>query len=744
METKCIRCSRPRIENLKICTECQKRAFERATKNKHQCNWITETDEQCSIRTDKSLNYCKRHNKYEEIVKVEDVLKLKKCSCCRDRKLDDDFKRNNDIFNTCNDCEIIRQKNVAKKQLTRIKCSVDNCRNNIINNNQYCLLHINFIVKDDTMCSNRSCYELIEDVYKQCAKCRADERSKSNTINNRLNYYKKNCNQENKLWNLMDEDAKKLFLEKCHYCGKNASILNLNGIDRKMPKEPYNLENCVSCCEICNFMKKSLEYNIFIKIINHLAMKNNFNDNLEDTYHELFNFPEEINYNKYYNGARTRKILFTITDTQFNNIINNDCYYCKSIPEKFSGIDRLDNNEGYNIDNCIPCCSTCNILKHTLSYNDFIKQIERIYNNLNNITSNNSILDDIEQKLIELYTEGNSSINPYQEKFNYEDEYYLKMLFDGKINDVSKIKLKLEFVENYHQRDIWNFYRARLSSFRKNVENTKNNIGRRIFILVKDDTSNKYLGILGISSDYASITGRDNYIGWTNEMKFEEKLLNKLFNITMCVPSTVFGYNFCGGKLLTKLCFSKEVIQYYYDKYQDIPLAITTMSIYGKGVQYENLKEIKFIGYSAGKGLKSFSPEVLDLSKQYLILKGFDINDMSNKTQLTAKIISKTISLLGLNRDEYMYHRINRGVYFGELFTDSLKMLKKEVDINIKESNINNLKSINDLYNEWLNKYANKRYYNLLSQTKLIKINKFLWSKQYKIFERNKKYVSHI
>jgi hypothetical protein len=39
-----------------------------------------------------------------------------------------------------------------------------------------------------------------------------------------------------------------------------------------------------------------------------------------------------------------------------------------------------------------------------------------------------------------------------------------------------------------------------------------------------------------------------------------------------------------------------------------------------------------------------------------------------------------------------------------------------------------------------LNKYANKRYYNLLSQSKLIKINKFLWSKQYKIFERNKKY----
>jgi hypothetical protein len=100
MDTKCRRCFRPRIENLTICAECQRRALERATKNKKQCNWITEIDEQCSIRTDKSLNYCKRHNKFEGIVKPEDVLKLKKCSCCKDRKLDDDFKRNNDIFYT--------------------------------------------------------------------------------------------------------------------------------------------------------------------------------------------------------------------------------------------------------------------------------------------------------------------------------------------------------------------------------------------------------------------------------------------------------------------------------------------------------------------------------------------------------------------------------------------------------------------------------------------------------------------
>jgi hypothetical protein len=314
------------------------------------------------------------------------------------------------------------------------------------------------------------------------------------------------------------------------------------------------------------------------------------------------------------------------------------------------------------------------------------------------------------------------------------------MLFDGKLDDVKKIKIKLEFVENSEQRDIWNFYRARLSSFRKNVENKKNGMGKRIFILIKDEPSNKYLGILGLSSDYASVSGRDNYIGWSKDMKFEDKLLNKLFNIMMCVPSTVFGYNFCGGKLLAKLCYSKEVIQYYYNKYQDIPLGISTMSIYGKSIQYDRIPELKFVGYSSGEGLKSFSNETLELSRQYLALNGVDVNKLVNQTQPTAKIIGKTLSMLGLCKDEYMYHHVKRGVYFGELFKDSLKILRKEVDNNISETNINTLRSIDTIYNEWYNKYAMKRYTHLLTESRLIKINKLMWSKQYKKFERNNKY----
>jgi hypothetical protein len=87
-----------------------------------------------------------------------------------------------------------------------------------------------------------------------------------------------------------------------------------------------------------------------------------------------------------------------------------------------------------------------------------------------------------------------------------------------------------------------------------------------------------------------------------------------------------------------------------------------------------------------------------------------------------------------------MYHHVKRGVYFGQLFKDSLKILRKEINNNINENNINTLRSVDTIFNEWYNKYAMKRYTHLLTESRLIKINKLMWSKQYKRFERNNKY----
>lgn len=86
------------------------------------------------------------------------------------------------------------------------------------------------------------------------------------------------------------------------------------------------------------------------------------------------------------NSAKIRKMKFTLTREDIANLIFLNCHYCGVEPEQtyrtlvktFNGIDRKNNNEGYTIDNCLPCCMTCNYGKRDMPYNNFIKYLDRI------------------------------------------------------------------------------------------------------------------------------------------------------------------------------------------------------------------------------------------------------------------------------------------------------------------------------------------------------------------------------
>ena len=48
--------------------------------------------------------------------------------------------------------------------------------------------------------------------------------------------------------------------------------------------------------------------------------------------------------------------------------------------ELVNGIDRLDSSKGYTINNCVPCCSKCNLMKSNFKKEDFLQHISKIYN----------------------------------------------------------------------------------------------------------------------------------------------------------------------------------------------------------------------------------------------------------------------------------------------------------------------------------------------------------------------------
>ncbi len=86
----------------------------------------------------------------------------------------------------------------------------------------------------------------------------------------------------------------------------------------------------------------------------------------------------------YKSRAKRKNILFNLSIDEFTVIVNKSCYYCGEFSKNknFCGIDRLDSNGCYTIDNCVSCCRECNIMKNTLSKKEFFDKIKRIFKNI--------------------------------------------------------------------------------------------------------------------------------------------------------------------------------------------------------------------------------------------------------------------------------------------------------------------------------------------------------------------------
>jgi hypothetical protein len=92
------------------------------------------------------------------------------------------------------------------------------------------------------------------------------------------------------------------------------------------------------------------------------------------------NNPEKMFFNSYKNCAKKRNYSFSITWEQFIHLTQQPCHYCGIIDSRgCNGIDRKDNSIGYEIWNCVPCCTQCNSAKLDYTYTEFMQWIERVY-----------------------------------------------------------------------------------------------------------------------------------------------------------------------------------------------------------------------------------------------------------------------------------------------------------------------------------------------------------------------------
>lgn len=96
-------------------------------------------------------------------------------------------------------------------------------------------------------------------------------------------------------------------------------------------------------------------------------------------------------YSRYKRDAKNDNREFLLSKEEFRKIVTSDCYICGAKPAHiyygkrlngtfiYNGVDRVNNSIGYNINNCQPCCGSCNFRKSDLDLNELFQWVKRVY-----------------------------------------------------------------------------------------------------------------------------------------------------------------------------------------------------------------------------------------------------------------------------------------------------------------------------------------------------------------------------
>ena len=202
--------------------------------------------------------------------------------------------------------------------------------------------------------------------------------NKINSVELQYGVYSRSARDKNLDFKLSLTDFTILTEQSCYYCGIMQER-GFNGIDRMNSEVGYVADNCVSCCQMCNYMKGSLSVDAFLGRVEHILTHNGrINGRL---FPEMFPDYTSASYTEYKNRASKKNLDFALSQDEYLSLITQDCYLCgkNSNSQHLNGIDRIDNNKGYMMDNVKPCCANCNYMKKNYILEDLFNKFIDIY-----------------------------------------------------------------------------------------------------------------------------------------------------------------------------------------------------------------------------------------------------------------------------------------------------------------------------------------------------------------------------
>jgi hypothetical protein len=356
------------LEDGKTCSMCKSR-----DKSVYKTQIVKCKHESCKFQKSQENDYCGKHQLY---VFIEETKSAGKKTCynvnrgCR-TQLESDYS-----YSKCQDCLAKdREKDNSRRALTKQTITESGTKQCSTCCNIFDLSH----------------FEGEKTITKTCISCRTQNKRQDqqrdkphrNLLakqNSKQVYrvYQKEALRRGLDFQISREFVDSFILQPCHYCGHVDEEKKFNGIDRIDSNVGYYTDNCVSCCKMCNYLKNNTPKDAFLKRVEHILT---YLKHIDGTlYPELFRNVSQVGYSNYVSSAKQRNIVFELNNPVFETLISGHCYLCGKMSDAThcNGIDRFNNTIGYIESNCKTCCHTCNMMKHTYSYEDLIRKFIKI------------------------------------------------------------------------------------------------------------------------------------------------------------------------------------------------------------------------------------------------------------------------------------------------------------------------------------------------------------------------------
>lgn len=165
----------------------------------------------------------------------------------------------------------------------------------------------------------------------------------------------------------------------------------------------------------------------------------------------------QSHYNMYIRSACARNLDFNLSLEVFDEIVYKPCHYCGHYNEKeVNGLDRINSTNGYLLENIVPCCGACNIMKNDLTLETFLEHIEKIHSHMikKNQTVSNTVTN-LETKksyirpsaIVKLYTTNKLATFLEVCKEDCRSPVFIQKLVDAEIKKVTEKEFR-QIVKN--------------------------------------------------------------------------------------------------------------------------------------------------------------------------------------------------------------------------------------------------------------------------------------------------------